>query len=564
MNDIKIDENMKRALDLFASFDLELQGITLKNINELSNGNSYATYHNNYVKKLSEEDKHIFISKISEIYESSLKDEKSVQLFYDEINKIWDTEDKKSFLDALINIDKNDFPENIKNTRNLLLTKYSPRVKEKIINNLSLNLKNIKEMEDQKSANIFIDVLKGKLDQQEINNFFNILTSKREIKPSSEKVKKISNLFLDGYNENTRKLILNQIEPSVREFEKNDLSHFNFILESKMNLAKKQFYLLALVQPDNEKLKTIGRAKDKQAIESLLSKTDETIDRYIETLKISIKKDKENKKNNYLNKFYKLYNELTETQKISMKGIDFGIPYLTVDETQFVSNEVKEVVKILNKLSYKDSMNLRFNKDFISPSELAKIKEKNRVDNFINSFNKLESHEKNRVILTGYLDKLNSAYDLPEHIDILIVDLKEMPLGNRIDVYSKLLNTYLEENDLDKVYLTPSELKKVEDFKLKTNVLSFEDKLDLLRMEVRGEKSSRLILNDLHVELKELNTYQKDIVINDLLKKTKTELKEINTKEKIPNANNLFGKLKNKLFGIVDNNIENKNDGPKI
>ena len=83
-------------------------------------------------------------------------------------------------------------------------------------------------------------------------------------------------------------------------------------------------------------------------------------------------------------------------------------------------------------------------------------------------------------------------------------------------------------------------------------------------MEVRGEKSSRLILNDLHVELKELNTYQKDIVINDLLKKTKTELKEINTKEKIPNANNLFGKLKNKLFGIVDNNIENKNDGPKI
>lgn len=52
MNDIKIDENMKRALDLFASFDLELQGITLKNINELSNGNSYATYHNNYVKKL--------------------------------------------------------------------------------------------------------------------------------------------------------------------------------------------------------------------------------------------------------------------------------------------------------------------------------------------------------------------------------------------------------------------------------------------------------------------------------------------------------------------------------
>ena len=166
--------------------------------------------------------------------------------------------------------------------------------------------------------------------------------------------------------------------------------------------------------------------------------------------------------------------------------------------------------------------------------------------------------------MTGYLDKLNSAYDLPEHIDILIVDLKEMPLGNRIDVYSKLLNTYLEENDLDKVYLTPSELKKVEDFKLKTNVLSFEDKLDLLRMEVRGEKSSRLILNDLHVELKELNTYQKDIVINDLLKKTKTELKEINTKEKIPNANNLFGKLKNKLFGIVDNNIENKNDGPKI
>lgn len=564
MNDIKIDENMKRALDLFASFDLELQEITLKNINELSNGNSYATYHNNYVQKLSDEDKHIFISKISEIYESSLKDEKSVQLFYDEINKIWDTEDKKSFLDALINIDKNDFPENIKNTRNLLLTKYSPRVKEKIINNLSLNLKNIKEMEDQKSANIFIEVLKGKLDQQEINNFFNILTSKREIKPSSEKVKKISNLFLDGYNENTRKLILNQIEPSVREFEKNDLSHFNFILESEMNLAKKQFYLLALVQPDNEKLKTIGRAKDKQAIESLLSKTDETIDRYIETLKISIKKDKENKKNNYLNKFYKLYNELTETQKISMKGIDFGIPYLTVDETQFVSNEVREVVKILNKLSYKDSMNLRFNKDFISPSELAKIKEKNRVDNFINSFNKLESHEKNRVILTGYLDKLNSAYDLPEHIDILIVDLKEMPLGNRIDVYSKLLNTYLEENDLDKVYLTPSELKKVEDFKLKTNVLSFEDKLDLLRMEVRGEKSSRLILNDLHVELKELNTYQKDIVINDLLKKTKTELKEINTKEKIPNANNLFGKLKNKLFGIVDNNIENKNDGPKI
>lgn len=564
MNDIKIDENMKRALDLFASFDLELQEITLKNINELSNGNSYATYHNNYVQKLSDEDKHIFISKISEIYESSLKDEKSVQLFYDEINKIWDTEDKKSFLDALINIDKNDFPENIKNTRNLLLTKYSPRVKEKIINNLSLNLKNIKEMEDQKSANIFIEVLKGKLDQQEINNFFNILTSKREIKPSSEKVKKISNLFLDGYNENTRKLILNQIEPSVREFEKNDLSHFNFILESKMNLTKKQFYLLALVQPDNEKLKTIGRAKDKQAIESLLSKTDETIDRYIETLKISIKKDKENKKNNYLNKFYKLYNELTETQKISMKGIDFGIPYLTVDETQFVSNEVREVVKILNKLSYKDSMNLRFNKDFISPSELAKIKEKNRVDNFINSFNKLESHEKNRVILTGYLDKLNSAYDLPEHIDILIVDLKEMPLGNRIDVYSKLLNTYLEENDLDKVYLTPSELKKVEDFKLKTNVLSFEDKLDLLRMEVRGEKSSRLILNDLHVELKELNTYQKDIVINDLLKKTKTELKEINTKEKIPNANNLFGKLKNKLFGIVDNNIENKNDGPKI
>lgn len=564
MNDIKIDENMKRALDLFASFDLELQGITLKNINELSNGNSYATYHNNYVQKLSDEDKHIFISKISEIYESSLKDEKSVQLFYDEINKIWDTEDKKSFLDALINIDKNDFPENIKNTRNLLLTKYSPRVKEKIINNLSLNLKNIKEIEDQKSANIFIEVLKGKLDQQEINNFFNILTSKREIKPSSEKVKKISNLFLDGYNENTRKLILNQIEPSVREFEKNDLSHFNFILESKMNLSKKQFYLLALVQPDNEKLKTIGRTKDKQAIESLLSKTDETIDRYIETLKISIKKDKENKKNNYLNKFYKLYNELTETQKISMKGIDFGIPYLTVDETQFVSNEVREVVKILNKLSYKDSMNLRFNKDFISPSELAKIKEKNRVDNFINSFNKLESHEKNRVILTGYLDKLNSAYDLPEHIDILIVDLKEMPLGNRIDVYSKLLNTYLEENDLDKVYLTPSELKKVEDFKLKTNVLSFEDKLDLLRMEVRGEKSSRLILNDLHVELKELNTYQKDIVINDLLKKTKTELKEINTKEKIPNANNLFGKLKNKLFGIVDNNIENKNDGPKI
>lgn len=564
MNDIKIDENMKRALDLFASFDLELQGITLKNINELSNGNSYATYHNNYVKKLSEEDKHIFISKISEIYESSLKDEKSVQLFYDEINKIWDTEDKKSFLDALINIDKNDFPENIKNTRNLLLTKYSPRVKEKIINNLSLNLKNIKEMEDQKSANIFIEVLKGKLDQQEINNFFNILTSKREIKPSSEKVKKISNLFLDGYNENTRKLILNQIEPSVREFEKNDLSYFNFILESKMNLSKKQFYLLALVQPDNEKLKTIGRTKDKQAIESLLSKTDETIDRYIETLKISIKKDKENKKNNYLNKFYKLYNELTETQKISMKGIDFGIPYLTVDETQFVSSEVREVVKILNKLSYKDSLNLRFNKDFISPSELAKIKEKNRVDNFINSFNKLESHEKNRVILTGYLDKLNSAYDLPEHIDILIVDLKEMPLGNRIDVYSKLLNTYLEENDLDKVYLTPSELKKVEDFKLKTNVLSFEDKLDLLRMEVRGEKSSRLILNDLHVELKELNTYQKDIVINDLLKKTKTELKEINTKEKIPNTNNLFGKLKNKLFGIVDNNIENKNDGPKI
>ena len=352
MNDIKIDENMKRALDLFASFDFELQGITLKNINELSNGNSYATYHNNYVKKLSEEDKHIFISKISEIYESSLKDEKSVQLFYDEINKIWDTEDKKSFLDALINIDKNDFPENIKNTRNLLLTKYSPRVKEKIINNLSLNLKNIKEMEDQKSANIFIEVLKGKLDQQEINNFFNILTSKREIKPSSEKVKKISNLFLDGYNENTRKLILNQIEPSVREFEKNDLSYFNFILESKMNLSKKQFYLLALVQPDNEKLKTIGRTKDKQAIESLLSKTDETIDRYIETLKISIKKDKENKKNNYLNKFYKLYNELTETQKISMKDIDFGRPYLTVDETQFVSNEVREVVKILNKLSY--------------------------------------------------------------------------------------------------------------------------------------------------------------------------------------------------------------------
>lgn len=564
MNDIKIDENMKRALDLFASFDLELQGITLKNINELSNGNSYATYHNNYVKKLSEEDKHIFISKISEIYESSLKDEKSVQLFYDEINKIWDTEDKKSFLDALINIDKNDFPENIKNTRNLLLTKYSPRVKEKIINNLSLNLKNIKEMEDQKSANIFIEVLKGKLDQQEINNFFNILTSKREIKPSSEKVKKISNLFLDGYNENTRKLILNQIEPSVREFEKNDLSYFNFILESKMNLSKKQFYLLALVQPDNEKLKTIGRTKDKQAIESLLSKTDETIDRYIETLKISIKKDKENKKNNYLNKFYKLYNELTETQKISMKDIDFGRPYLTVDETQFVSNEVREVVKILNKLSYKDSMNLSFNKDFISPAELAKIKEKNRVDNFINSFNKLESHEKNRVILTGYLGKLNSAYDLPEHIDILIVDLKEMPLGNRIDVYSKLLNTYLEENDLDKVYLTPSELKKAEDFILKTSVLSFEDKLDLLRMEVRGEKSSRLLLNDLHVELKELNTYQKDIVINDLLKKTKTELKEINTKEKIPNANNLFGKLKNKLFGIVDNNIENKNDGPKI
>ena len=111
MNDIKIDENMKRALDLFASFDFELQGITLKNINELSNGNSYATYHNNYVQKLSDEDKHIFISKISEIYESSLKDEKSVQLFYDEINKIWDTEDKKSFLDALINIDKNDFPE---------------------------------------------------------------------------------------------------------------------------------------------------------------------------------------------------------------------------------------------------------------------------------------------------------------------------------------------------------------------------------------------------------------------------------------------------------------------
>lgn len=564
MNDIKIDENMKRALDLFASFDLELQGITLKNINELSNGNSYATYHNNYVQKLSDEDKHIFISKISEIYESSLKDEKSVQLFYSEINKIWNTEDKKSFLDALINIDKNDFPENIKNTRNLLLTKYSPRVKEKIINNLSLNLKNIKEMEDQKSATIFIDVLKGKLDQQEINNFFNIVTSKREIKPLSEKVKKISNLFLDGYNENAKKIILNNLELSVRESEKNDLSHFNFILESKMNLAKKQFYLLALVQPDNEKLKTIGRAKDIQAIESLLSKTDETIDRYIETLKISIKKDKENKKNNYLNKFYKLYNELTETQKISMKDIDFGRPYLTVDETQFVSNEVREVVKILNKLSYKDSMNLRFNKNFISPPELAKIKEENRVDNFINLFNKLESYEKNRVILTGYLGQLNNAYDLPEHIDILIVDLKEMPIGNRVDVYSKLLNTYLEENDLDKVYLTPSELKKAEYFELKTNVLSFEDKFDFIRMVVRGEKSSRLILNDLHAEFKELSTYQKDIVINDLLKKTKTELKEINTKEKIPNTNSLFGKLKNKLFGIVDNNIENKNDGPKI
>ena len=126
MNDIKIDENMKRALDLFASFDFELQGITLKNINDLSTGNNYATYHNNYVQKLSDEDKYLFISKISEIYASSLKDEKSVELFHNEINKMWNTEDKKSFLDALINIDKNDFPENIKNTRNLLLTKYSP------------------------------------------------------------------------------------------------------------------------------------------------------------------------------------------------------------------------------------------------------------------------------------------------------------------------------------------------------------------------------------------------------------------------------------------------------
>ena len=60
MNDIKIDNKMKRALDLFSSFDIELQEKTLNNIKNRSNEYYYATFHNNFYDNLSENEKTFF------------------------------------------------------------------------------------------------------------------------------------------------------------------------------------------------------------------------------------------------------------------------------------------------------------------------------------------------------------------------------------------------------------------------------------------------------------------------------------------------------------------------
>ena len=193
MNDIKIDDKMKRALDLFSSFDIELQEKTLNNIKNRSNEYYYATFHNNFYDNLTENEKTFFLDKISDIYKISFETEEESKSFCSIINEIFNIKQKENLLNALNNIDITDFPEEIKRARSLLLGGYSEKTREKIKSNIKFEVTEFKHNRNKDSAESFLNVLKETSTPEEVDIFYNIITSKKEIKNSTKKINKIFN-----------------------------------------------------------------------------------------------------------------------------------------------------------------------------------------------------------------------------------------------------------------------------------------------------------------------------------------------------------------------------------
>ena len=220
MNDIKIDDKMKRALDLFSSFDIELQEKTLNNIKNRSNEYYYATFHNNFYDNLSENEKTFFLDKISDIYKISFETEEESKSFCSIINEIFNIKQKENLLNALNNIDITDFPEEIKRARSLLLGGYSEKTREKIKSNIKFEVTEFKHNRNKDSAESFLNVLKETSTPEEVDIFYNIITSKKEIKNSTKKIQRMIEV-LSSYPDDVKNLLIISLEPLVKKFEFN-------------------------------------------------------------------------------------------------------------------------------------------------------------------------------------------------------------------------------------------------------------------------------------------------------------------------------------------------------
>ena len=97
---------------------------------------------------------------------------------------------------------------------------YSEKTREKIKSNIKFEVTEFKHNRNKDSAESFLNVLKETSTPEEVDIFYNIITSKKEIKNSTKKIQRMIEV-LSSYPDDVKNLLIISLEPLVKKFEFN-------------------------------------------------------------------------------------------------------------------------------------------------------------------------------------------------------------------------------------------------------------------------------------------------------------------------------------------------------